>query len=146
MASLHATAILWGSKAVLIRGSSGAGKSQLALSILEAANGRATFAALISDDRVIVSCASGRLIAKAHPAISDQIEDRGHAIISVKSEPAGVIAAVVDLTNPALIPRLPAPEDMIAIIEGVKLPRLMLAEGTPLAQAASKVIRFLRQL
>ena len=52
-ASVHASAVLVGARAVLIRGSSGAGKSRLALELIEAArNGAMLFAKLVGDDRI----------------------------------------------------------------------------------------------
>ncbi len=51
--TVHASAVLTGAHAVLIRGPSGSGKSHLALSLLEAAQSHLLpFARLVGDDRV----------------------------------------------------------------------------------------------
>lgn len=64
-ATVHASAVLVGSRAVLIRGPSAAGKSQLALELLEAARtGVLRFARLVADDRVYLEAVSGRLLAR----------------------------------------------------------------------------------
>ena len=49
--TVHASAVLIGARAVLIRGPSGSGKSQLALGLIEAARGGAlAFARLVADE------------------------------------------------------------------------------------------------
>ena len=56
--SVHASAVLAGAHAVLIRGPAGSGKSQLALALIQAAEtGLLRFARLIGDAR---SCKSGK--------------------------------------------------------------------------------------
>ena len=65
LATVHASAVLVGSRAVLIRGPSASGKSQLALELLEAARtGVLRFAKLVADDRVHLEAVSGRLLAR----------------------------------------------------------------------------------
>ena len=54
-ASIHASAVLVGARAVLIRGRSGSGKSRLALELLQSGGGgHLPFARLVSDDRTLV--------------------------------------------------------------------------------------------
>ena len=66
MSSIHASAVLIGAKAALIRGAAGAGKSQLALALIEAARaGALPFARLVADDRALVEVQSGRLLVRA---------------------------------------------------------------------------------
>jgi serine kinase of HPr protein (carbohydrate metabolism regulator) len=53
--SIHASAVLIGARAVLIRGPAGSGKSRLALMLLSAAKqGLLPFARLVADDRAHV--------------------------------------------------------------------------------------------
>jgi hypothetical protein len=119
----HASAVLIGETGILIRGESGSGKTQLALALIEAAQARGLFARLIGDDRIGLTSAGDRLVARPHPAIAGHVERRGLGLAPVAHEGAGTIRLVVDClgTEP---PRLPEPEDMVTLIEGVTLPRL----------------------
>jgi HPr kinase/phosphorylase len=125
-ATVHATAVLAGARAVLIRGPSGAGKSRLAQALIEAARmGRLPFARLVADDRVRLTPAGGRLLASPAAALAGLIEMRGIGIIRTAYEPCAVVGIVVDLGGAA--ERLPADEQRQAIIEGITLPRLAVA-------------------
>jgi len=127
--SEHATAVLVGARAVLIRGPAGAGKSRLAWSLLEAAKrGEILFARLVADDRVALSALNGRLIAAAPAPIAGKIELRGAGIKSVAYEPFAVVGLVADLA--ALdAERIPADAALSAEILGVRLPRLPIGKG-----------------
>jgi HPr kinase/phosphorylase len=120
--TVHATAVLVGARAVLIRGKSGSGKTTLALRLLEAASAAQTFARLVADDRVYVEPAGGRLVARAPLAIAGMIEVRGEGIRHVPFETAAVIGWVVDLGEDQAA-RMP-PGSETAEIEGVVLPRM----------------------
>jgi HPr kinase/phosphorylase len=126
--SEHATAVLVGSRAVLIRGAAGSGKSRLAWSLLEAAAaGKILFARLVADDRVALSALNGRLIAAAPSQIAGMIELRGSGILRVPYEPFAVVGLIVDLA--ALdADRVPASGALSAEILGVRLPRLPVAK------------------
>jgi HPr kinase/phosphorylase len=127
--SIHATAVLVGPRAVLIRGPSGSGKSRLAFTLLQAAEqGRLAFARLVSDDRTRVEAAGGRLLARPAPELAGLIEMRGVGIRQVPYEPAAVVFMVIDLGTDA--GRLPEPSDQAIAIEGILLPRLAVAAGT----------------
>src|SRR5579872_1976133 len=56
--SIHASAVLVGTRAVLIRGPSGSGKSRLALELIQAKSA-APFARLVADDRAYLEAAHG---------------------------------------------------------------------------------------
>ena len=120
----HASAVLLGEGAVLIRGPSGSGKSALAMALVELAS-RSRFARLVGDDRVTLQGAGGRLLVRPVAAIAGLVERRGLGLTPVSHEAAAVVAMVVDLAEgqPA---RLPEPEDMVVEIAGVTLPRLLL--------------------
>ena len=78
MATIHATAVLVGARAVLIQGPPGSGKSGLALALLQAEQGRALpFACLVGDDRVHVEPVHGRLLVRPAAPLAGQIEVRG---------------------------------------------------------------------
>lgn len=120
--TVHATCLVVGEAGVLIRGASGAGKSSLALALIERITSHGSFAALVGDDRIRLAAAHGRVVARPHPAIAGRIEIRGHGIVAVDGVPACVLRFVVDLA--AAGPRLPdAPEGATTIL-GVALPLL----------------------
>jgi HPr kinase/phosphorylase len=126
--TIHASAVLVASHGLLIRGESGAGKSQLVLQfIAAAAEGRLAFARLVADDRVFVTAAHGRLIARAPHELAGLIEIRGLGIRRLPCEPAAVIRLVVDLA--AAAERMPPASATETEIAGVRLPRLAVAPG-----------------
>ncbi len=100
-ATVHASAVLVGARAVLIRGPSASGKSRLALELLEAARtGVLRFARLVADDRVHLEAVGGRLLARPPEALAGLIEVRGVGLLRVAHEPRAVIGLVVDLDAP----------------------------------------------
>jgi HPr kinase/phosphorylase len=126
--TIHASAVLVGTRGLLIRGDSGAGKSQLVLQLIAAAaDGRLAFARLVADDRVFVAAAHGRLIARAPRELAGLIEIRGLGIRRLPYETAAMIRLVVDLATAA--ERMPPAVATEAEIEGVRLPRLAVAPG-----------------
>ena len=129
VATVHGCAVLVGARAVLIRGPAGAGKSRLALALIEAAQaGHLRFARLVADDRVQLVAAHGRVMARPAQALAGLIEAHGLGIRRLPHEPVAVLGQVVDL-EAADARRLPAPHERETIIEGVRLPRLAVASG-----------------
>jgi HPr kinase/phosphorylase len=128
-ATVHASAVLVGPRAVLIRGPAGAGKSRLALRVIQAAEcGRITFARLVGDDRIELAAVHGRLLARAPPVLAGLIEVRGLGIRRLDHEPVAVVGLVVDLAMPEA-QRLPGAADREIVVAGIKLPRLAIAPG-----------------
>jgi HPr kinase/phosphorylase len=126
-ATVHASAVLIGARAVLIRGPSGAVKSRLALDLIKAAGaGRLRFARLVGDDRVHLERAGGRLLVRTAVTLSGLIEVRGVGIVRLDHEPCAVVGLVVDLSATDA-ERLP--EKMQVEVEGIKLPRFAVAAG-----------------
>jgi serine kinase of HPr protein (carbohydrate metabolism regulator) len=143
--TVHASCVLVGRKAVLIRGPSGSGKSKLALELIEAgAGGILPFARLVADDRVRLFTAYGRLLAAAPEAIAGKIELRGVGIREVPYEPLGLVGLVVDLAA-ADSERMPKSAARIAEISGVKLSRLPIAAGASALPAILAAIYALTQ-
>lgn len=127
--TIHASAVLVGARAILIRGPAGAGKSRLALELIQAAaTGRLAFSRLIADDRVHVAAIRGRLIARAPANLAGLMEIRGLGICRLPYEPMAVVRLVVDLGTAA--ERMPEPAATETDIEGVRLPRLAVAPGS----------------
>jgi HPr kinase/phosphorylase len=127
--TIHATAVLAGPKAVLIRGPSGSGKSLLAWNLINApSQGLLPFTRLVGDDRLQVIGQSGRLLVRPAQALSGLIEIHGLGIRRLPFEPIAVVGWVVDLTA-ADAARLPAAEAATVSIAGVKVTRLPVAAG-----------------
>ncbi|MFL4983414.1 MAG: HPr kinase/phosphorylase, partial [Xanthobacteraceae bacterium] len=97
-ASIHASAVLVGARAILIRGAAGSGKSRLALALIEAAEtGLLRFARLVADDRTHVQAVHGRLLARPAEMLAGLIEVRGLGVRRLPFEPLAVVGLVVDL-------------------------------------------------
>ncbi len=123
----HASAVLVGARAVLIRGPSGAGKSRLARELIEAARGNGLgFAMLVGDDRVHLEAAGGRVLVRPAEALAGLLEVRGLGLLRLDHEPRAVVGLVVDL-DAADAERLP--DRQSTDISGIVLPRLAVATG-----------------
>ena len=120
---LHATiAARWipgrGWRGVLIRGASGAGKSDLALRLIGQPGWR-----LVADDYAHVFASGDALYATAPTAIAGRIEARGAGLLPVCRRDLVRLVLIVALTDEAL-ERLPEPDR--GVIEGVALPMIRL--------------------
>jgi HPr kinase/phosphorylase len=125
--TIHASAVLTGARAVLIRGPAGSGKSRLALNLIQAAShGQLTFARLVADDRVHIEAAHGRLIARPPTALAGLLEVRGLGIARLPYEPMAVVSWVVDLEVGAPM-RMPDDSAAHALVAGVRIRRLSVA-------------------
>ena len=102
--NLHATTIALGDWAVALCGPPGAGKSDLALRLLD------TGAALVSDDQTLLEARDGRLLASAPQAIAGKLEVRGLGIFRFPHRTAVPLALLVELRPQAEIERLPEVE------------------------------------
>ncbi|HWP25315.1 MAG TPA: serine kinase [Xanthobacteraceae bacterium] len=129
LATVHASAVLIGSHALLITGPSASGKSALAFALIECARtGRLPFARLVGDDRLCVEVVHGRLLIRPATVLAGLIEVRGLGIRRLPYEPVAVVGGVVELAA-GDANRLPGTESMEAVIAGVRLPRLAVAAG-----------------
>jgi HPr kinase/phosphorylase len=129
-ATIHASAVLVGARAVLIRGPSGSGKSRLAFELIEAArSGALRFARLVGDDRVHIEAAHGRLVVRAAARLAGLIEIRGLGIRKLPYEPSAVVGLVVDLAAHA--ERLPQADRQRTELEGIAVAWLAVAAGQP---------------
>ncbi|HEX3858895.1 MAG TPA: HPr kinase/phosphatase C-terminal domain-containing protein [Pseudolabrys sp.] len=127
--TVHASAVLVGSKAALIRGASGTGKSKLVLDVIAAAaQGALPFARLVGDDRVHVEASGGRVLVRPVPALAGLIEARGLGVRRLAFEPVATVGFVVDLAAEDA-ERLPDPKASEVEIAGIRLPRLAAAPG-----------------
>jgi HPr kinase/phosphorylase len=138
-ASVHASAVLVGDRAVLIRGPSGAGKSRLAFDLILAGRaGQLPQAVLVGDDRVHLDTVAEQLWVRPAPELAGLIEIRGLGIRRCDFAIKAIVGIVVDLAaNDA--ERLPQPEALSIRLNGVFLPRIPIGIGyapLPLIAAA----------
>ena len=125
--TIHASAVLIGAKAVLIRGPAGSGKSRLVWNLLQLAmQGALPFARLVADDRATMEAQAGRLLVRPAPQLAGLLEIHGLGIRRLAFEPVAAVALVVDLAAADAI-RHPDPEAAMTVIAGVTLPRLAVA-------------------
>ena len=94
--TIHASAVLVGAKAALIRGPAGSGKSQLVWELVTASSqGMLPFVRLVADDRVHVENHSGRLLVRPAPALAGMIEVRGLGIRRIEFEPVALVGMII---------------------------------------------------
>jgi serine kinase of HPr protein (carbohydrate metabolism regulator) len=131
---LHATAIAIEGRALLLRGASGSGKSDLALRLIDAG------ARLVADDQSELYRSGDRVIVRAPATIAGLLEVRGIGIFRVDALSEAPVGLIVDLVPAENVERLPVRHT--ETILGVALP---LIRVTPFdASAAAKLRLALR--
>lgn len=138
--SIHATAIVIGTKGLLIRGVSGSGKSSLAEMLILSAVRRGIYAGLVADDRVCLTVAHGRVIAACPATIRGKLEVRGFGIVAANHVPQAQIHLIVDLVAAEEIERLPEESFSLQCLEGGEVPGLRCPAAQP--QDAIRQIRW----
>ncbi|MEM9764397.1 MAG: serine kinase [Pseudomonadota bacterium] len=88
---LHASAVAFGERGLLILGPAGAGKTRLALELV------ALGAELVADDRVIVEAGDGHLRMRPAPALAGLVEIRGAGILRHPHRAEAPLWLAVDL-------------------------------------------------
>jgi serine kinase of HPr protein (carbohydrate metabolism regulator) len=138
-ASVHASAVLVGQRAVLIRGPSGAGKSRLAFDLILAGRaGQVPPAVLVGDDRVHLATAGEQLLVRPARELAGLIEIRGLGIRRCDFTNEAMVGLVVDLATDDA-ERMPPHEALKVCLNGVILPRIPVEAGfspLPLVVAA----------
>ena len=126
--TIHASCVAADGRAILITGASGAGKSDLALRLIDRGF------ALVSDDQTIVRRDGDRLFASPPSTLAGQIEVRGIGIVTMAHEKDIPVALIVELT--AEVARMPDEQQTRAML-GVVVPIVSIDPHPP--SAASKV-------
>lgn len=132
----HATCVAAHGKGVLLTGSSGSGKSSLAMSMMGLG------ATLIADDRVNLSVVHGRVMASAPATIAGLIEVRGIGILKANTNRDSPIELVIDLDHIEL-DRLP-PFRHITVM-GHSVPLLYKVETLHFPAAVMQYLAYGRQ-
>ena len=114
---LHASCVAIRGRAVLLTGASGAGKSDLALRLIDRG------AVLVSDDQVELRADAGRLFASAPANIAGKMEVRGIGIVAMTHVSPMPVALLIDLE--AAPERMPEPR--MRALCGVVVPVVALA-------------------
>lgn len=128
---LHASAVAFGARGVVIRGASGSGKSSLAMQLMQMG------ACLISDDQTELYIHEGALWARAPTAIAGLIEARGLGLLHADAAPAPV-CALVDLDQTET-DRLP-PQRSIKVLDRT-VPHLHKVESPAWPAALAQYLR-----
>ena len=106
MINIHASCISFNNKGILLLGKSGAGKSDLALRLIEQIN-----AILVADDRINLEVKYNEITGYCPDNIKGLLEVRGVGIIRKEYQPEIKIKLVVELThNMNEIARMPEKE------------------------------------
>lgn len=136
---LHGTCLSLGGEGVLILGDPAAGKSDLALRLIDAPglgiSGALLTGQLVSDDQVMITRDRNRLVAAAPPALRGKLEIRGLDIVTLAAKPSVTLALVVKLAAHSAIERLPVPGTFEIL--GLALPMVKI-DGTA-ASAPSRL-------
>lgn len=126
--NIHASCVAVGNKGVLLLGGSGAGKSDLALRLIDDG------ARLVADDRTDLWAENGRLLACAPANLAGLIEVRGLGIVRLGHRKQVPIALAVQLGRAGA--RLPEPQ--FYAFAGAEPVRLMNMDGRE-ASATAKI-------
>lgn len=118
----QATCVSIGRRGVLIEGPPGAGKSSLALALIDRG------ATLVGDDGVVLEPVEGRLIAAPHPRTEGKLEVRNVGLVAMPAVGGVPVALVIRLDSQA--PRwIAAPERVT--LAGCPLPCIALWPDSP---------------
>ncbi len=119
MTRLHATCVAIEGRGVLLTGPPGAGKSDLALRLIDRG------AKLVADDGTELRAAGGRLLASAPATIAGLIEIRGIGVVEQPALAGAPVALLVALGEE--VPRMPEETLPHLLLEGVAVPRIALS-------------------
>lgn len=137
--TLHGTVLALGSAGVLLLGPPGAGKSDLALRLLDqAGHGLGPLpmpAELVSDDQALVVRVGESLIASPPAALAGLIEVRGLGILKVSHRGSVRLTLAVRLTDAATVDRMPDLAKSNYLLLNAALPMVLIDPRQPSAAA-----------
>ncbi|MFC4624481.1 HPr kinase/phosphorylase [Daeguia caeni] len=121
---IHATTVQLNGRGIIIMGKSGAGKTELALTLIERARLRGEKAALVADDRTLLKVENDRLIASVPYAMAGGVEIRGAGLFCVPFVRSTTVDLAVILVGSEQAERYPGGGTMTFL--DIALPRLLL--------------------
>ena len=124
---LHASCVQLGGVGVVLLGASGAGKSDLALRLIDAG------ALLVADDRLLVEHGEMELVGRPAETLAGLLEVRGVGILRLPYCPVSPLGLVVELDGTKSVIRMPKPASYNLL--GTEVRFLHLDPGSPSAVA-----------
>ncbi len=119
--NVHATGLVLGKTGLILRGVSGAGKSLLALELIDEWEARGLVAKLVSDDRIEIEAGPDGLVMHAPRTIEGLIELRGRGIVERPFVRKAALHLVVDLVDG--VERMIEEDQLTTTLEGVAIAR-----------------------
>ena len=130
---VHATAVAIEGAAILLRGPPGAGKSDLALRLIDDG------ARLVADDQTLLRRANDRVLVRAPATIAGLLEIRGVGIVRVDPLDEAPLALIVDLVPSEQVERIP--DNRSEVVLGLAFPLIALAAFEVSATAKLRLAR-----
>jgi HPr kinase/phosphorylase len=131
---VHGTAVALAGEGLLLRGPPGAGKSDLALRLIDGG------ARLVADDQTEIFRRGDRLWARPPAALAGLLEVRGVGILRLPALAEAPLALLVDLVAPEAVERMP--QTAVESVLGCAVRRLAVA---PFEASAAAKLRFVRR-
>ena len=122
--TLHGTCVDIKGNGVLIQGKPGAGKSSLALQLIDRG------AILVADDQTLLSLESEGIVAQPALALEGMMEVRGVGLCSFPFQRQSILKLCVEICGPEELERLP--ETLFVAYHNIKIPLLKLGKDEPL--------------
>jgi len=123
----HGTCVALGDSAALLRGESGAGKSDLGLRFLGLPETDGLRPSLVSDDQVWFEAHDGGVRVTTPKALAGLIEVRGLGIQRIPFLDTARLVLICDLVAPKTVPRMPPEPWERTTLAGVEIPTLKVA-------------------
>ena len=119
--NIHATGLVLDKTGLILRGVSGAGKSLLALELIDEWEARGLAAKMVSDDRIDIEATAKGLVMHAPKSIEGPVELRGRGIVSRPFVNKAPLHLVVDLVD--TLERMVEEDALVTELDGVTIAR-----------------------
>jgi hypothetical protein len=123
--TVHATSIVVGQTGLLLLGTSGAGKTGTAFACLSEAAALGWNAALVADDRSILTVHGHRCVASCPEQIQGLLELRGTGIVKYRRIDRAIMHGAVLLSEPSAGSRIPEVDETFSC-NGAAMPLMRL--------------------